>query len=124
MFNDGTVKPQQFSIDQGCGTDFSNYAWLWMPGYAPRVTPFRSGQIRRHHAFTMDASFNKMTRVSERVRFQVGLEAFNALNHNYYGRETFNTNPNDPNFGTILPAFVWLGNGYPRQIQVRMKVFW
>lgn len=123
MYNDGTVQPQQYSLDSGCGTDFSGYSWLQLPGYAPRATPYRSGQIRVHHAFTMDASLNKTTNVGEHLKFQIGIEAFNLMNHNYYGRETFNTDPNSPNFGTILPAYAWTGNGFPRQVQIRLKAF-
>jgi len=72
----------------------------------------------------MDSSLNKMTQIGERFRFQLGLEAFNLLNHNYYGREVFNTNANNANFGTVFPHLASSQNGYPRQIQVRIKVFW
>jgi hypothetical protein len=124
QYNDGTVKMQQFSIDAGCGTDPSTYSWLLPAGYSPRYTPYRSGQIRRHHAFTMDASLLKTIHVTERLRAQLGFEAFNVMNHNYYGRESFNTNGNDANFGTVMPAYASTQNGFPRQIQVRLKAFW
>ncbi len=66
-------------------------------GYAPRYTPSRSGQIRKHHAFTMDASINKSFFITERIRAQFRMEAFNLLNHNFYGRnDGFNTDPNNP----------------------------
>ena len=73
-------------------------------GYAPRYTPPRSGQIRKQHAFTMDSSLLKMTQITERLRAQFGLEAFNIFNHNYFGRDGFNTDPNNPNFGTLFPS--------------------
>ena len=124
MDNNGVVTPQSFSIAQGCGTDHANYSWMLLPSYAPTVNPSRSGQIRKHGAFTMDASLNKSTMIGERLRVQLGLEAFNLMNHNYYGRENFNTNANDANFGTIFPHRASSQNGYPRQVQVRFKVFW
>jgi len=124
QYNDGSIRPQQFSIDKGCGTDPANYHWLMTAGYSPRYTSYRSGQIRAHHAFFMDASINKMTNITERFRVQVGIEAFNALNHNYFGRERGVTDPNNPNFGTVFPNQAWTGNGYPRQVQIRMKFFW
>ena len=124
MDNNGNVTPQSFSIAAGCGTDHANYAWLLLPSYAPNVNSSRSPNIRKHHAFTMDSSLSKMTTIGERFRFQLGLEAFNLMNHNYYGREVFNTNANDANFGTIFPHRASSQNGYPRQVQVRIKLFW
>ncbi len=124
QFNDGSIRPQQFSLDRGCGTDHANYDWLMTAGYAPRATPYRSGQIRAHSAFTLDASLLKTTHIGERARVEFGIEAFNALNHNYFGRERGVTDPNDPNFGTLFPSQAWTGNGYPRQVQLRMKFYW
>ena len=65
------------------------------PNYSQRFTRFRSGQIRRHTAFQLDASLLKTTRLGERMRFQFGFEAFNLLNHNYFGRDQVNRNPED-----------------------------
>jgi hypothetical protein len=116
QLNDGTITP---------GTDPANYVWLQTAGYAPRATPLRSGQIRKHRAFTFDGSLIKTTHIGERVRFQTGVEFFNALNHNYFGRnDGFNTDPNSPNFGTQFPNIASTQNGYPRQIQIRLKFFW
>ncbi|MBI5280461.1 MAG: TonB-dependent receptor [Candidatus Solibacter usitatus] len=123
--NDGSIAPQAYSIAKGCGADPSNYVWLQTAGYAPRYTPSRSGQIRKHHAFTMDASLNKMTNVTERLRVQFRLEAFNLLNHNFYGRNNgFITNPDDANFGSMFPNQASDQNGYPRQIQIGIKAYW
>jgi len=126
--NTGAITPTPTSLQLGCGSDFSNnwgqYAWLETTSYAPRYTPYRSGQIRKHHALQMDASLLKTTKITERVSAQFGFEAFNLLNHNYFGRDTFNTDPNNPNFGTIFPSLVSTQNILPRQIQVRMKVRW
>lgn len=130
-----TVEPQPYSIAAGCGgtkdpetgvwaIPMQNYAWLQTASYAPRYTPRRSGQIRRHHAIQMDASLLKTTHFTERLEAQFGFEAFNVLNHNYFGRDQVNQNPNDPNFGTIFPATVSTQNLLPRQIQGRMKVIW
>jgi hypothetical protein len=126
QFNDGRIVPQQFSINRGCSaTDFSQYAWLMTADYAPRQTPSRSGQIRKQMLWNMDAALSKTTNITERLRAQFGVEAFNLTNYYFFGRDSnFNTNPNDPNFGTIFPHLAWIGNGYPRQVQLRMKVLW
>jgi Carboxypeptidase regulatory-like domain len=126
--NTGAIAPTPASIGLGCGTDFSNnwgnYAWLETTSYAPRYTPYRSGQIRVHHAFQMDASLLKTTRINDRMRFQFGFEAFNLLNHNYFGRDNLNTDPNSASFGSVIPSTVSTQNILPRQIQVRFKFNW
>lgn len=125
QFNDGSVRMQQFSIDSGCGTDPVNAAWLMTADYSPRYTPYRSGQIRKQSLFNMDAALSKTTMITERLRFQFGIEAFNLTNYYFFGRDNnFNTNPNDPNFGTQFPSQAWIGNGYPRQVQIRLKLLW
>ncbi|MBS1826679.1 MAG: TonB-dependent receptor [Acidobacteria bacterium] len=131
--SDGSIAPMPYSLAAGCGTDQSNYVWLFTAvgsgqsagsGYEPRYTPNRTGEVRRHHAFQWDASITKTTQITERIRAQVGFEAFNLANHNYFGRDQFNTDPNNPNFGTIFPSLVSTQNMLPRQIQVRLKVNW
>jgi hypothetical protein len=119
IFDDG----RQQAVN--CPSGSTDYAWLRLPGYAPRSTPSRSGQIRKHHAFTLDSSLLKTTNIGERFRFQIGAEAFNLMNHYFYGRNNgFNTNPDDPNFGTQFPHSASDQNGYPRYIQIRMKLYW
>lgn len=126
--NTGAIAPTATSLKDGCGSDFSsnwgNYAWLETANYAPRFTSARSGQIRANHAFQLDASLLKTTRINERMRFQLGFEAFNLLNHNYYGRENPVTDPNNPNFGFVFPYAASTQNILPRQIQVRFKFMW
>ncbi|MDX2151350.1 MAG: TonB-dependent receptor [Bryobacteraceae bacterium] len=125
QFNDGRVVPQQFSINRGCGTDTANYAWLMTADYAPRYTPFRSGNIRKQSLFNMDASLSKMTNITERLRAQFRVEAFNLTNYYFFGRDSnFETDPNNPNFGTLFPHLAWIGNGYPRQVQLGFKLLW
>jgi hypothetical protein len=124
MFNDGTVSMQAFSLANGCSNNVADASWLMLPSYAPRSAPLRSGQIRKHHAFTLDSSIIKNTQITERLRIQFRAEAFNLFNHNYFGRDSFNTNPNDPNFGTVFPAVVSTQNSNPRQVQLGIKAYW
>ncbi|MBI4905824.1 MAG: TonB-dependent receptor [Acidobacteria bacterium] len=125
QFNDGSIRPQPFSIARGCGENTANYAWLMTADYSPdSYNPFRSGQIRKQRLFNMDMALSKMTQITERLRFQFRLEAFNASNYYFFGRnDGFNTNPNDPNFGTMFPNQASTQNGYPRQIQLGFKAF-
>jgi hypothetical protein len=126
QFDDGRIVPQSFSIARGCSsTDFSQYAWLMTSSYAPRYTPYRSGQIRKQQLFNIDLAISKTINITERLRAQIRGEAFNLTNYYFFGRDSnFNTNPNDPNFGTIFPHQAWIGNGYPRQVQIGFKAFW
>jgi hypothetical protein len=126
--DNGSIAPTPASLKLGCGTDFSNnwgdYAWFETAGYAPRYTPYRSGQIRKQHAVQVDASLLKSTRITERLRAQFGFEAFNLLNHNYFGRDDLNQTADSANFGSVFPSQVSTQNILPRQIQVRMKFMW
>ena len=99
-------------------------AELQLPNYAPRATPARSGQIRKHRAFTLDSSIIKNTQITERLRIQFRAEAFNLFNHNYDGRDAFNIVPNNPNFGTVFPALISNRNTFPRQVQPGINAYW
>jgi hypothetical protein len=118
--------PQPFSIARGCGTDTSNYAWLMAADFAPqRYNPNRSGQIRKQRMFNTDVSLAKDTYVTERIRIQLRVEAFNATNYFFFGRnDGFNTDPNNPNFGSMFPNQANTQNGYPRQVQLGIKAYW
>ncbi len=130
--NDGSIVPANATVEKMCGSDFSsnwgNYVWLIKaPNFSPdRFLPFRSGQIRRHQAMQLDASLLKTTKIGERARLQLGFEAFNLLNHNYFGRDQVNQTADDSsgNFGSIFPSRVSTQNILPRQIQVRFKFNW
>ncbi len=123
--DDGSIAPQPSSTALGCGAaDSGNYAWLQPAGFAPRYTPSRSGQIRRHHAYYLDSSFTKMTNITERLKVQLGVEAFNVFNHNYFGRDQVDTGLGNATFGVIRPSTVSTQNILPRQIQIRVKLFW
>ena len=90
-----------------------------------RNLPSRSGQIRKQRMFNTDMSLSKMTEITERLRVQFRIEAFNATNYFFFGRnDGFNTDPNNPNFGTQFPNQANTQNGYPRQVQLGVKVYW
>ena len=123
MFDDGSIAPQQYSLDAGCGTDQSKYSWLILPNYAPRELPYRSGNIRMMPTITMDASLNKTTQITERLKVQFRAEAFNLLNHYAIPLQRFNTDPFSANFGTLFLGQVSTTNsGFPRQIQLGVKI--
>jgi hypothetical protein len=83
-------------------------------GDAPRAT----GMVRSPLSFTCNMSVQKefsLSRVHEGMRFELRLEAENALNHPVFG--TPNTSVDDPSFGIVS----YTSNG-PRQVQLGGKV--
>jgi len=137
QYPQGYILASPASVAVGCtafdsrtgSTKFpDDYAWLQVPSNNPRYTPYRSGNIRKHHAVQMDVSLLKTTKINERLSFQFGVEAFNFLNHNYFGRTTPSTNPdNNLDFGAVTPGNVASVNNQniqPRFIQIRIKFFW
>ncbi len=125
QFDDGRIERQAFSVARGCGTDNANYAWLLPAAFSPRYNPARSGQIRKQSMFNMDAALSKDTYISEKMRIQFRLEAFNTTNYYFFGRnESFNGDGNSPNFGTMFPNQHSTQNGYPRQIQIGIKFYY
>ena len=65
----------------GCTQAVRLHAPQYMGG---RFVPRRSGQIRMHSAPNLDASINKTTLITERVRIQFRAEAFNITNTYYW----------------------------------------
>jgi hypothetical protein len=126
QFDDGRIERSAFSVTRGCGTDNSTYAWLQLAAFSPnRVNPFRSGQIRKQRLFNMDAALSKDTYINEKMRIQFRLEAFNATNYYYFGRnESFNGGGTNENFGTMFPNQHSTQNGYPRQVQIGIKFYY
>jgi hypothetical protein len=129
--DNGTITAMPYSLAAGCGTNFANYDWLWVANFSNgqgvpgSQNPFRIGQLRKHRVPTLDASILKTVRFKESLRAEFGVEAFNAINKFYFGRnDSFNTNPNDPNFGTLFPSLASNQNFNPRVLQLRFKFYW
>lgn len=81
-----------------------------------RTFPTRFSFIRSDNQTRWDLSLSKTFALTERVKFQFRLDAFNAFNHvNFNPPDTGVTNPN---FGRILSAAV----SNPRQLQLIGKL--
>ncbi len=83
-------------------------------GDAPRVT----GLVRSPLAFNTSMSVEKdfsLSKVHEGMKFELRLEAQNALNHPVFG--TPDTSVDDPNFGIISYT-----SNSPRQVQLGVKI--
>jgi hypothetical protein len=122
VLDNGSLALQTYSANlEGC--TLANVDMIRVPNFAPRFTSFRSSTVRLHSPPSADLSFNKMTKITEKVGFQLRVEMFNFTNTFSYGVQHFTNNPDDRNFGSLFPRTA--GNtqvAYPRHIQLAGKI--
>lgn len=71
----------------GPGGWFNTSVFKQLPAYTWRTNPWYYSNIRWPKYFNIDGALNKDFSVTERIRFQLHMDAFNALNN-------MNCNPN------------------------------
>jgi len=120
--DNGTLSLQSYSANlQGCS--LANVDMIRVPQFSPRFTSFRSSTVRLHSPPTADLSFNKQTKITERIGFQFRVEMFNFTNTYSYYVQQFTNDPDNSNFGSLFPRTA--GNtavAYPRHIQLAAKI--
>jgi hypothetical protein len=117
------------NLNNSCGEWHANpqtrYSWFnndkscysaW-PSYTLRTIPDRFPNIRQHSRPQLNMSFEKTTRISERMKFVIRAEAFNVTNTPIYGG--VNTDFNSTRFG-MLPDNQ---QNWPRLVQLAAKFF-
>jgi Carboxypeptidase regulatory-like domain len=115
-----TLEPYSQSVP---GCNLTNYNFLVLPRYAPRVTPFRDAHIRLDAEPQFDMSVSKSTRLTEKVSFQFRAEAFNVFNRFWMPLQQFTNDPLNAQFGQIIKGSAAQGNAnFPRQIQLGFKL--
>jgi hypothetical protein len=62
---------------------------------------FRYDEFRRPIYWEVDLNFAKTTRLTDRIRMQVRLEAFNIFNQPMYDERQYNQTPSSADFGRI-----------------------
>ena len=82
-------------------------------GNAPRI----NGDVRRFWNLSENISVAKTIAMTDALRMDVRIEAFNLLNRIVWGAP--NTDFNNNNFGLITST----GNS-PRQMQLGLKLYW
>jgi hypothetical protein len=79
------------------------------------------GPIRGQKRWNVDLGLTKDTQITERVGFQVFMQAFNFFNHQQWGDPYLSLQ--DPwDFGSIYGQYGSMGNGYTRIIQLGARV--
>jgi hypothetical protein len=98
---------------------FNASAFTRLEAYTPRSNPWQYAGLTGPGMFNIDASLVKSFFVTERVKAELQMQAFNALN---------NFTPNDPvtnidstEFGQAVHQ---MANTYGRRVQLGMKIVW
>lgn len=121
--DNGTLSLTSYSANlDGCSLSNVDMIRRNASGFVPRYTSFRHPSIRLHSPPTADLSFNKTTKITETKSFQFRLEMFNFTNTFSYRVRNFTNNPDDRNFGSIVPRTAGDTEvAYPRHIQLGFK---
>ena len=79
--------------------------------------------IRSRPTQLFDVNLSKLFSVTERVKFQLRVNAFNVLNHPQFGTVPFeyDTGATDPTFGTYSKL---AGNNPTRNLELALKLIW
>jgi hypothetical protein len=75
--------------------------FLIRSNFQRRTAMNRYDEFRRPGMFMLDVNFAKTTAITDRVRFQLRLEAFNLLNSPQYDERQYNTDTGSADFGRI-----------------------
>jgi hypothetical protein len=93
----GNYDLASYSIAYGCTQPY----FLVRQTYQRRTAMFRYDEFRRPIYWEIDANLAKTTRITDRVRFQLRIEAFNLLNSPMYDEIQYNQDTNSADFGRI-----------------------
>jgi hypothetical protein len=85
------------AVAYGCTEPF----FLVREPFQRRTTQFRYDEFRRPSFWQVDLNFAKTTPITDRVRLQVRLEAFNLFNSPMYDERQYNGDTGSADFGRI-----------------------
>ena len=96
---------------------FNTSVFKQLPAFTRRTNPWYYSDIRGPQYFHLDGTLNKDFAVTERIRYQLHMDAFNAIN---------NMNYNNPNMSVTSSQFGKSTDIYPqdygRRLQLGMRV--
>jgi Carboxypeptidase regulatory-like domain/TonB-dependent Receptor Plug Domain len=106
-----------YSVAYGCTEPF----FLIREPFQARKTMFWDDRLRRPGYWELDLNFAKTTQITDRLRFQVRLEAFNVFNSPMYDERDYNRDTNSADFGRINRNTTGQSN-FQRFVQLGFKL--
>jgi hypothetical protein len=113
----GTYALLAVSQAYGCSEPY----FLIREAFQRRTAMFRYDEFRRPAMMMLDANFAKTTLITDRVRLQVRLEAFNLLNSPQYDERQYQTGTGSADFGRINRNTV-AQSGFQRFVQLGLRL--
>jgi hypothetical protein len=95
--------------------------FLIREAFQPRTAMFRYDEFRRPSFWQVDVNFAKTTPITDRVRVQVRLEAFNLFNSPMYDERQYNQTTSSADFGRINRNSTGQSN-FQRFVQVGFRL--
>jgi hypothetical protein len=86
-----------YSVAYGCTQPF----FLIREPFQARKTMFWDDRLRRPGYWELDLNFAKTTQITDKMRFQVRIEAFNVFNSPMYDERDYVRDTNSADFGRI-----------------------
>jgi hypothetical protein len=117
--NNTTGQYTLLSVSQayGCTEPY----FLIREGFQRRTAMNRYDEFRRPGMFMLDVNFAKTTPITNNIRLQVRLEAFNLLNSPQYDERQYNGDTNSADFGRINRNSTGQ-SGFQRFVQLGFRV--
>src|SRR5688572_15246870 len=115
--SNGTYSLLSVSQAYGCTEPY----FLIREAFQRRTAMFRYDEFRRPAMMMLDVNFAKMTPITDRIRLQVRLEAFNLLNSPQYDERQYNQTTSSADFGRINRNTV-AQSGFQRFVQLGFRL--
>jgi hypothetical protein len=119
QFDGMVVNGDPHISNPGPGGFFNTSVFSPLPAYTPRTNPWLYSGITGPGQFNMDVSLVKSFHITEKVRFELRMDAFNALNNITWADP--DTNIYSSNFGKSQNNDQ-LANTYGRRTQLGLRI--
>jgi hypothetical protein len=117
----GQYDLQSYSIAYGCTQPY----FLIRQSFQRRTAMFRYDEFRRPSYWEVDMNIAKTTRITDKVRFQFRIEAFNIFNSPMYDERQYTQDTASSDFGRInRNVNAGAQSNFQRFIQLGFKLTW